>query len=133
MSFKKFFYHLDKLKIIGWNSLDITCKNERAIFTCRISFIGISVSFHNDIFIIMILRDLKFLPDTESCIGDGGVQLVKFCHGLTTKVFLAMEITFLAVVLQSCIPWSVEMQVSTKILFQGSTQTLCIDFLFMSL
>ena len=45
MGFEKFFYgqmqnYLDKLKMIEWNSLDITCKNEWAIFTCWISFTG---------------------------------------------------------------------------------------------
>ena len=43
--FEKFFYgqmwnYQDKLKMIGWNSLDITPKNERAIFTHWISLTG---------------------------------------------------------------------------------------------
>ena len=39
VGFEKFFQgqmqnYLDKLKVTMWNSLDITCKNEWAIFTC---------------------------------------------------------------------------------------------------
>ena len=45
MGFEKFFHdqiqnYLDKLNMMGLNSLDITCKNERAIFTRWISFTG---------------------------------------------------------------------------------------------
>ena len=45
VGFDKFFYgqmqnYLDKLKMMCWNSLDNTRKNEWAIFNCWISFTG---------------------------------------------------------------------------------------------
>ena len=45
VAFEKFFYgqmqnYQDKLKMIGWNSLNITYKNEWAIFTCWVSLTG---------------------------------------------------------------------------------------------
>ena len=45
VGFERFFYgqmqnFLDKLNMIGQDSLDITCKNEWAIFTCWISLTG---------------------------------------------------------------------------------------------
>ena len=45
VGFKNFFHgkmknYLDKLKMMGWNSLYITCKNEWAIFTRWIGYTG---------------------------------------------------------------------------------------------